>query len=548
MAVKSILDIEVNDSSFKAFNALFEKYQGQVKKMPAAWADAEKATKGTSSLFADMTAALLAQNQLLQDRGKAQDKEARTTQSLARTWTGIARTTHTVASNIVHATTSLLKWAGILGAVGGLLGAGGLYGIDRLALSVGGSRRAAQGVGADIGGQTALRLNYSRYFDTDSALEKIADAKSDFSKRWAFSALGVNPEGKDPTSLATELAARAKAKFDASDQSQQFADANGLSTFFSMDELRRLHATSASDLAASQGRFGQDRGTVGPSDAVASKWQNFAIQLDRAGSQLETVFVNGISKLVGPLGQLSEGFTNAVSAFLQSPLLKGWIDSLAAGLDKFATYINSPDFQTDVKSFIDNVAALAHAVGAAAAWIGRVFGVSTPGASPDAAPAPLTASTPTRADLATEPGQAPRGNGWFGHPVFGPVAVNNPGNLRQNGQFAQYDSSSTGIRAIANQLRIYQNRDHLDTIEGIVKKYAPVSENDTAGYIKYVSDRTGYKADQHLNLNDSQTMAALVSAITKRENVKSNYTPETVITILNQTGGSAVVSTSQVAR
>jgi hypothetical protein len=39
-----------------------------------------------------------------------------------------------------------------------------------------------------------------------------------------------------------------------------------------------------------------------------------------------------------------------------------------------------------------------------------------------------------------------------------------------------------------------------------------------------------------------------MAAMTKHENAKNNYAPGTIVTILNNTGGNAVVSTSQVAQ
>lgn len=102
---------------------------------------------------------------------------------------------------------------------------------------------------------------------------------------------------------------------------------------------------------------------------------------------------------------------------------------------------------------------------------------------------------------------------------------------------------------MAHQLRIYETRDHLDTISKIVTKYAPPSENDTASYIKNVAARTGFGADQSLDLNDNAVLSRLESAMTKQENSKSNYTPQAIqVIISNNTGGSAIVSTSQLAR
>lgn len=113
-----------------------------------------------------------------------------------------------------------------------------------------------------------------------------------------------------------------------------------------------------------------------------------------------------------------------------------------------------------------------------------------------------------------------------------PVGIlqNNPGNLRKWGNhltmngFAVFKTPGEGITAMAENLRGYQNKYGLDTLNGIISRYAPSSENDTAAYIADVSRHTGFKPDQRLNLNDRRTLAPLVSAMIRHENGKNPYT------------------------
>jgi hypothetical protein len=130
--------------------------------------------------------------------------------------------------------------------------------------------------------------------------------------------------------------------------------------------------------------------------------------------------------------------------------------------------------------------------------------------------------------------------------------INNPGNLRKPGQttgFAQFPNEATGLRAMADQLRRYDNKYGVDTVAGVVNKWAPASDgNDVEAYIRNVASRTGFKADQKLDLNDNDTLAKLMSAMTKQETGKSNYTPKVIVEVLNNTGGNAIVTSSQVAQ
>lgn len=101
--------------------------------------------------------------------------------------------------------------------------------------------------------------------------------------------------------------------------------------------------------------------------------------------------------------------------------------------------------------------------------------------------------------------------------------LNNPGNLRMpSGKgFQRFVSTQAGLTAMASQLGLYFNRDNLDTISGIVSKYAPPSENPTGAYIANVAQRTGFGATQRLDLNDPATLGAVMQAMLLQEQGKS---------------------------
>lgn len=103
----------------------------------------------------------------------------------------------------------------------------------------------------------------------------------------------------------------------------------------------------------------------------------------------------------------------------------------------------------------------------------------------------------------------------------GPFKRNNPGNLRPAGSktgFQSFSSTMDGLAAMAGQLGLYFNRDGLSTIGQVVSKYAPAGDkNDTAAYIRNVSQRTGFGPNQSLNLNDPGTLQAVMQAMVQQE-------------------------------
>ena len=71
MAVKSVLDIDINDEKFKRFSALFDKYQSALGKLPGMWKDVDKETAGAAATFANITAAMMAQSHVQNEANEA---------------------------------------------------------------------------------------------------------------------------------------------------------------------------------------------------------------------------------------------------------------------------------------------------------------------------------------------------------------------------------------------------------------------------------------------------------------------------------------------
>lgn len=107
----------------------------------------------------------------------------------------------------------------------------------------------------------------------------------------------------------------------------------------------------------------------------------------------------------------------------------------------------------------------------------------------------------------------------------------NPGNIRlsriryrgevrpsRDPEFRQFESLAWGYRAIFVLLDTYRRRYGLDTLRGMIGRWAPPSENRTEHYIAIVSERTGIGADERIDTRDRATMVAIAAAISWVEN------------------------------
>lgn len=112
------------------------------------------------------------------------------------------------------------------------------------------------------------------------------------------------------------------------------------------------------------------------------------------------------------------------------------------------------------------------------------------------------------------------------------IRNNNPGNLNYvgqagatkeggpNGRFAVFGSMTEGVAALYKQLQLYFKRG-TNTIESIVKKYAPASDNNNVmAYINQLVKATGKGAGEMLNSADMPTIFNLMKGIINHENGK----------------------------
>lgn len=125
------------------------------------------------------------------------------------------------------------------------------------------------------------------------------------------------------------------------------------------------------------------------------------------------------------------------------------------------------------------------------------------------------------------------------------IRNNNPGNLRRTSDpwqgltaeqrdkdFFTFNSSVYGIRALARVLISYQDKFGIDTIDGIISRWAPGAENDTAAYIQAVARRTGFGSLQSLNMHSFVHLKPIVDAIIWHENGMQPYTEAEIVKAL----------------
>ncbi|MEK0158801.1 MULTISPECIES: virion protein [Pseudoalteromonas] len=89
-----------------------------------------------------------------------------------------------------------------------------------------------------------------------------------------------------------------------------------------------------------------------------------------------------------------------------------------------------------------------------------------------------------------------------------------------DGRFAVFETAKHGLRAAGRILRTYANKYGIRSINTIVSRWAPPSENDTAGYIKFVSEKAGVEPSKPLS---SDEYTRVIAAMIHMENGEQPY-------------------------
>ncbi|EBW2695791.1 hypothetical protein DUP93_05185 [Salmonella enterica subsp. enterica serovar Toulon] len=593
MAAKSIVEIDVQDEKFQSFLEKFNEYQKALGELPEQWRGAvhglgeaaketervRDGTEGITKAFADGVAALASVNDGL-DRLNGNLEKATKTQTEFNKKSGGARNflnkaskdAKSLAGHIKDATTSLLSWGTVLGLFSGLAGAGGLWGLNHLAGNASAQRFTAMGLGTTAGGLNSTAVDFQKALGNPvGTLGAIRDAQLDLSKRWQFRAMGVDNPDRDPAELLPEMIKAARDIFVRNGSTQQGAEAYGLTNYFTLDDLNRFKKMSDEEIDAMAKQAQQDTRRLQLTDQQLRQWQDFNIQLDRSKVSIGNTFIRGLAPLAPELGKLSDAFSGAIETVLKSPELGKWIDGLSDGIRRFGNYLASPEFQKDVEAFISGVERLGRVIGKVIDWISGKSDITTDVIKSRSS----ILSDEKRTDPVTSETYTPGGDddprvwSWLKgvkkffasgdvKPVDGKQAdvhakgrtiadrFNNPANLRyaagyetantRSGKFAVFPSLDEGVLAAAKQLQIYGTKG-INNIHDIISKWAPSNENNTKAYIGHVVNATGRSEFEKLNLNDTRTLAKLITAMSVKEGAGSRLSEGKVIQIINNAGG-----------
>jgi hypothetical protein len=346
MTQKAIVDIELNDSQFREFHALFSDYQKKLEAMPEDWAkvtgsiddagvgmaDFSKSSKLSKEFL--MIAAIQANaiTQGLQKATGAQDKFNTKTKDGALQMGRMAKFSKEVHKDISKMSSVLLK----LGAVGGsLLSFPAAVFASTNALA--GQNLQARGLGLRIGQTQAFGANFEKFGLGSSDLGNVSNAQGDVSKWRAFMAAGLTPDqiqNEDAEQLTYDFARAASGKFREWQKSgmpaASMAQAYGFTDLLSLQQLRTGASYSDSDWMKAQQKEIADAKRNAIDQGTADQASDVKAALKSDWAQVMNEFNGQLAQMAPELKTMGDAAAAAAVNLLKvaGPEAKAVIDAL----------------------------------------------------------------------------------------------------------------------------------------------------------------------------------------------------------------------------
>jgi len=345
MATTSVIEIEIIDEKFKAFDAQLKAMQALIAQLPDQW---KKVTKEVNE---EQKAEKKANDEAEKNRRKKiqEEKEInRLIKDREAAFLSAAVSTKNIAVNLASGALSLAKWATF-----GALASG--FGLGALASSASDYRKRAQGAGVSTAELSAGNIYYDKYLASpESALQGIANIQADPTQSWKLYNAGGNLDKNAFENLGAIL--KNIKQQSGSKPNLVQARAMGWTDLLGGEEnYIRLVNSDMKELDKTTKDIKENLAKLQVSDDNSRRWQDFWQKIRLAGQDIETKLITNLVNLQKPITDLIDAAENAVVAFLQSNELK-------TAIEDFTAYIKSDEGKQAIHDFFEGLKMLAEAI------------------------------------------------------------------------------------------------------------------------------------------------------------------------------------------
>lgn len=281
MSVKSIIQIEIQDESYKKFIDSYQEYSESLAENAEAWKRinyaAARAADPMGRMSDDTYAILNALNGMTAQIGRFNRAGTVAQTSSKATLTNFQQ----IRAAVTDITSQMIRW-GSVGA--GVLGAAtaGFYALKAFSGSESNLRKETKTLGISAGEFESQQANFGKFIDVQGHLHGLNEIRNDLSKRGALNAAGLGGmEGLNNADFLAQSLLKVRETYIKGGGTEQAAQAYGLhEAGFSTDELQLLKNTAEAEMRAAVAKEKSDRSILNQQDKSLKEWQDLNIQMD----------------------------------------------------------------------------------------------------------------------------------------------------------------------------------------------------------------------------------------------------------------------------
>lgn len=364
MAIKSILDIDVNDAKFRQFADSFNKYRETLSRVPKEWKEAGAASERTAEIMQELMG-IIAANAAYEDVFHTNlDKSGKELKHHQQLWGGIAKHTDKVKRDVKETLTDLLRWGTRLSVIGFGVGIGGLFGLREIAKSVSAERNEALGTASNIGQEQAFQLWAGRIMPNAQGIFRHAYmARAPGTPENALaSILGISTKG-GTFNYANRLLEAVQDLVKRTPENlipllttiyPQLAESG-----FSTAGLQSLRDISRQELVTSVQGSQRSAREFALNAKQGLAWANFLSSFGETFKEVRAQIERWLIPLLGPLQKLMKTIGDLTVKFLKSGAAAKAIQDFSDWVKKAADYLASGKFQASFDNFIKSVNSMA---------------------------------------------------------------------------------------------------------------------------------------------------------------------------------------------
>lgn len=384
MTTKAVIEIDILDEKFKAFEAALEKLQEVVGKLPSDWkkvtseignankelGKGEKEAEKDERKRKDRDTKKRYEENRDNNQRKKNNEDQRVAQNNAlQQYREVFRVTGGIAKNLASGALSVAKWV-TLGAIGGGFGFGGL------AAAASNARKEAGGLGVSTGELRAANVAYGRYLDNpEQSLGNIAQMQQDYLGRAKLNRIAGKDVSQETSGQAlTDTLQNAVKMYQANKNNLPYLQSMGVTDVYSLQELRRLAALPEKERNEAISQYGSLSKKYAVADPTSKAWQDFMVKLQDAGQTIEVSFIKNLKNITPALDTLTTSISKAIDEFLSSKQFGDAVKTLSTKIVEFGKYLGSAEFQDDISKFMSSVGKLVDYTEDFVGWLDKVTG------------------------------------------------------------------------------------------------------------------------------------------------------------------------------